>query len=436
MKRFLTAITLIGFLTLNAAVRLSYASEIDSLLQKLIDKGVLSASEAQEIRTETNEETAKTEKQKLEDYQKASKDALPDWVKNTKLKGDFRLRYEWDKDKGQQDNSRARIRTRLGIESQVNNKLKMAVGVATGATNDPRSRNITLGNDPNQSNTPGSPKSIVLDYAYAQYMPLNGLSLLGGKIQNPLWRPYDVFWKGDITPDGIGINFTHKIIPKLDFFMNDLVYFMKNDSRTDKQVVLAAFQPGVNLALDDSINLKSAVTYNRFYNMKGANAFSNSGTRTNTLIGGRYAYNYDSVQPTAELSFKNPFNGLVPYASLFADYVYNVAMKSTDISSPTGKSGYQAGIKFGTENITDWAQWKVQLAYSKLGRDCWPDIFTDSDRYGGKTNSKAYESIFSFGLGKNTWLDLDYYSSESLAKSATTGHTPEHVLQVDWNMKF
>lgn len=441
MRKLVTLLVLSGFISLGLAINPSYASEVDALLQKLIDKGVLTSSEAQEIRTETNEQIAKTDKQKEEDYKKLTKDNMPDWVKNVKLKGDFRLRYEWDKDKGAEDNSRVRLRARVGVEAQVNNKLKMAVGIATGTPNDPRSRNITLGSDANSSyyNTPGSPKTVVLDYAYAEYKPIDDLTLVGGKIQNPLWRPMDVFWKGDITPDGFGVNFTHKLSPKVDIFFNDLNYFMKNDSNLDKQVFLNAFQPGVKIAINNNTTLKAAFGYNLFSNVKGSAAFNNAGTRTNsgvsgkgTAANGKYLYNYNSVEPTAELSFKDPFCGLFPYAAMFGDYMYNVSLPS----SATGAGGYQAGVKFGRENVSNWGEWKVQLTYSKLGRDCWLDIFTDSDRYGGKTNSQAYEADFLYGLGKNTWLELDYYYSRSLTKSATTGFTPEHVLQVDWNMKF
>ena len=96
MRRFLTVLILSGFLALSLNSQKSYASEVDALLQKLIEKGVLNASEAQQIRTETNEEIAKTDKQKEEDFKKLSKDVLPDWVKNTKMTGDFRLRYDYD----------------------------------------------------------------------------------------------------------------------------------------------------------------------------------------------------------------------------------------------------------------------------------------------------------------------------------------------------
>ena len=120
MKKLLTAIVLSGVVSLGIGMHPSYASEIDALLQKLINKGILTASEAQEIRTETNDEIAKTEKQKLEDYKAVSKDILPDWVKNTTLKGDFRLRYAYNHiNDSTNDNQRGRIRLRTGVAARV-----------------------------------------------------------------------------------------------------------------------------------------------------------------------------------------------------------------------------------------------------------------------------------------------------------------------------
>ena len=56
MKKFLTAFVLGGFISLNLGMCFSYACEIDLLLQKLVDKGVLTAGEAQQIGTETKEQ--------------------------------------------------------------------------------------------------------------------------------------------------------------------------------------------------------------------------------------------------------------------------------------------------------------------------------------------------------------------------------------------
>jgi len=449
MRKFLAVIVLIGIISLGLGSCPSYASEVDALLQKLIDKGVLNASEAQEIRSETNEQIAKTDKQKEEDYKKLAKDNMPDWVKNTKIKGDFRLREEWRRNKNLNDLQRTRIRARLGIESKINEKLNVGVGIATGAAGDPRSRNMTLGGK--DANTPGDPGSIVLDYAYAEYHPFTWLTLSGGKFQNPLWRPHDMLWKGDITPEGLGFNLNYEVNPKLQLFMNDLVFILNGkDSQTapgagsaSKFAMLYAFQPGFNYNFTNTINLKSALTYNYFNQVKGGPQFVKN-SKTNTIVNGVYAFDYNSINPSAELGFKKPFADImilknIPYLAFFGDFIYNVSPGVT-----TSKSGYDAGIKFGVEKVANWKDWQAKLTYSRLGRDAWLDNFTDSDRAQGRTNTKGIEAQLDYGLGKNTWLSIDYYYMQFLTKdyqgvtgsAQIPGYAPEQLLQLDWNMKF
>ena len=87
MKKFLTAFVLGGFIALNLGMCFSYAGEIDLLLQKLVDKGVLTAGEAQQIGTETKEQVKS-------EIAKGKYSSLPEWVQNIKMKGDFRVRYQ------------------------------------------------------------------------------------------------------------------------------------------------------------------------------------------------------------------------------------------------------------------------------------------------------------------------------------------------------
>ncbi|MFA7652836.1 MAG: hypothetical protein WCY42_03590, partial [Candidatus Omnitrophota bacterium] len=58
MKRFLTVAVLTGLMFLSLGTD-SYAGEIDLLLQKLVDKGVLTPGEAQQVKSETKEEIRK-----------------------------------------------------------------------------------------------------------------------------------------------------------------------------------------------------------------------------------------------------------------------------------------------------------------------------------------------------------------------------------------
>jgi len=426
MKNFLLLSWVSVGLLITVPASFAAESDVDRLLDLLVAKKVLTQEDATTFRAELAIK-------KQEEKQPAS---VPDWVQNVKLKGDVRVRYEWDKNKGLQDNQRARIRARLGVEGKINNKLKAGIGISTGQTKDPRSRDITLGNS-SSANTPGSGKDVILDYAYGQYTPSNWLNLFAGKFRNNLWQPHDVIWDNDMTPEGLGISLTHKLNSKVDLFMNNLFFILKNDSRTDKQPFLQALQPGFDWSVDKNTNLKGAFTYYIFHSIKGAQKFSDSKSGTapyaasgNSLVGGMYKYNYNSVQSALELSFREPFHGLLPYASIFGDYIYNVS------NVKTGAGGFDIGLKFGAEKVSDWKQWQAKLIYSKLGRDSWLDILTDNNRYGGDTNSKSLEAIFEFGLGKNTSLVLDYYDSQSLSKRKGTGYAPEQMLQADWNLKF
>jgi len=442
MKRIVGIVFAGAILYIGIGAAAASAGETDVLLQKLVEKGILSSSEAQEIKSETSKEMAKIDKQKEEDYKKLAKDSMPDWVKNTKLKGDFRFRYEWTKDKSQQDNSRERIRVRIGEETKINDQAKVGIGIATGKPGDPRSRNVTLGTDNSgTTNTPASSKNIVLDYAYATYAPVDWASLTLGKFQNPLWLPYpNNFWKDDITPEGLAANFNYELTPSVNLFMNDMFFILKNDGRPTstthyKEPIMVALQPGANWAVDESTNLKAATTFYYFNLVKGQPPFTNWSS-TNTLdSSGNYMFNYNSISPSAELGFKQPFDGFIPYVALFGDGMYNVSsMQDTTFS---GRSGFATGVKFGDEKVSDWKQWQTKFIFSRIGRDAWMDIFTDPDRYAGKTNSQALQGMFDFGVGKNSWLRLNYFYATSLTKdTATQTKLPEQLLQLDWNFKW
>lgn len=409
----------------SATLAFAVESDVDRLLEFLIKEKVLTQEKATEFR-------ADLAIKKQDEKQPA---AVPDWVQSIKLKGDVRTRYEWDQNKGQDDYNRARIMARLGLEGKINNKVKLGIGIATGSSSDPRTSYVTLGSNVGQTsttNTPDSAKNVVLNYAYGEYTPFKELRLIGGKFPDTIWRPTDAFWDTDINPEGVGINFDYKLNSKVGLFWNELFNVLRNDARTDKQVFMSVTQPGVNIAINDNINLKSALAVNVFTNIKGATKFSTSASTNSVTSGSQYKYNYNSFQPSAELSIKEPFGGLVPYAALFGDYVYNFSLPS----SATGKGGYDFGLKFGDAKVEDWKKWQTKIIYSKLGRDAWLDIFPDSSRYSGKTNDQAIEAQFDFGLGKNTSLTLDYYYGRSLTKTSGGDRASAQVLQLDWNIKF
>jgi len=93
-------------------------------------------------------------------------------------------------------------------------------------------------------------------------------------------------------------------------------------------------------------------------------------------------------------------------------------------------NGYLFGIKFGAEKIKR-GRWQAKYMYRHLEKDAWIDIFPDSDAYSGHTDVKGHEVTFTYGIGKNVALGIDYYYMERIK-----GTGRRHLLQIDWKIKF
>src|SRR5882672_11047313 len=118
------------------------AQSSDALLDKLVEKGILTTKEANELKEETDKAFTTA-------YQ--VKSGMPDWVTSLKFNGDFRGRYEnFDSDNPLFVNrTRFRYRARLGIiatlldDFEVGLRFTSADPATTGGGN-PVSNNSTL----------------------------------------------------------------------------------------------------------------------------------------------------------------------------------------------------------------------------------------------------------------------------------------------------
>ncbi|MFH0856047.1 MAG: putative porin [Candidatus Omnitrophota bacterium] len=422
MKKLLAVVVAAGFAVL-CLIGSSYAGEIDTLLQKLVDKGVLTAGEAQQVKIETQEQVKK-------EVATGKSASLPAWAQNIKLKGDFRLRYQYKHDKATDDLAKdtniGRIRMRLGLEGKINEKLLAGIGIATGS-GDPRSTNITFGGY-------NEKKTIVLDYAYAKYDPFSWLGLVGGKmhLDDTLWEPTDLIWDTDITPEGAVIKFNKDLGPDANIFFNAGALIVDADTSSDNDAPMAYIaQPGVSYKFNDNLSLKGALSLQAFQNVKGhvSSKYSGASNTGNTTAGASsYSYDYRMINPALEFSIKEPFKAIgldVESLKLMGEYVNNLEVSS-------GSSGFSCGFKLGKNKIEKWGDWQVKYIYAMLGRDAVLDVLPDSDRYSGKTGIRSHELELQFGLAKNTFLGLDIYRSWRTFGA----RAPETLVQFDWNMKF
>jgi|WetSurSiteA1Bulk_404760.scaffolds.fasta_scaffold12116_1 hypothetical protein len=407
-----------------ATTRLSHANEIETLLNKLVEKGVLTGAEAQQVLVETREEERKKIAQ-------VKHDILPEWIQKTKLTGDFRLREQYEDRSNKDERWRTRFRLRLGLETQVADKFKVGFGIASGVSGgDPRSTNQTLQDS-------FSHKPITIDYAFGQYTPFKWLTLVGGKFKNPLFSPDDLIWDTDINPEGGAAQFNYNVCDSLGLFTN-VGFFILDERQPDSKNTTSAqgqdplmyvFQPGFewkfrDADLKDLANLKAAVAYYGFTHVKH-NVLDN-GSATNTLVNKVLKYGYNAFNTNFQLGFM-PEGFIVPYLGVFGEFVYNPDPEK-------GNTGWLLGGKFGAAKVADKGQWQLAYNYRRLGRDAVLDTLPDSDFYGGATDVRGHEAIFEYGICKNVSLSLDYYNTRRLHQQESNKN--EHLLQLDWNLKF
>jgi hypothetical protein len=91
---------------------------------------------------------------------------------------------------------------------------------------------------------------------------------------------------------------------------------------------------------------------------------------------------------------------------------YNPVVNYADSNPRT--TAYQARIDIGYPKVVRRGDWNLSFAYRYLQRDSVLDAFTDSIFHNGGTNAKGWVMAAQYSLAKNTWLDMHWYSTQSV----------------------
>ena len=428
MTLTIAALTVLILVNNSAVVS---AGEVDILVRKLVEKGILSKEEGEKILAETKQEAAKEKEQAIteakaavaQDVSEGKIALLPEWVRKTKLYGDFRLRYNYTEVDDNRSRSQGRFRVRLNLDIEVAKKVKFIFGLVSGG-NDPRSANQSFGNDWDK-------KQVNINYAYVEYSPYTWLKLEGGKIANPIYTVSQLLWDEDINPEGVAAQVAYPINPWLNLLLNAGTFVLQdNKHNTPQDPWMWVIQPGVSWKSDSGAQAKFAAGYTSFENFqdKPQQKYS-SGTNTYVTKGTTklYKYQYNLASMTAEVGLRNPISWLAPirYAGLFGEYSNNVATSN-------GKTGYLTGFIFGDEKVVDKGQWYFKGNWRRLEKNAVPDILPDSEFYFGDTGVSGYELVFRYGLRKNINVQTRYMRSEQISGPAD----PANLIQTDLNFKF
>ncbi|MBI2104094.1 MAG: putative porin [Candidatus Omnitrophica bacterium] len=402
----------VGALVAIGLPEVAGASEMDVLLNKLVEKGILTAVEAQEVRHDVAPELA-----------------AQDPTQRITLSGDLRLRNEYRDRTDASNANRQRIRFRLGMKAAVTERLEVGARMATGGA----PGDLTEGSDPVSTNQTLSDtfakKSFNLDQAYVKYSPSLPAEALhstvwGGIFESPFVST-PLVWDPDLTFGGAAVQLAYALGP-VEPFLNGGVFPIDADGFGTDNPSLWAVQGGVTVAPElstgvemlDGMRLKVALAY---YDYRNAvkNALINTQTG-NTAA----AEDFNELNPYLELA-STAFGG-TPIA-LWTDWVHNTA-------APAQAGGHQFGVKLGKASVP-WdlkEGWELGYFYERLGADAAFDAFVDSDFGGGGTNRQGHVWYLTLAALKNSTVGLKYFNVEEV--KGAKGH--EDRLQTDWVTKF
>lgn len=396
------------FLGLPAA---SAQEERKTMEELLVEKGVLSPEEAASVQG-----------------RKFSK-----WVDRLTFSGDFRLRHESFAKFPGQDRHRQRFRLRFGSDLKVGDFL-VGVRLASGEGQQV-STNQSFDNIFTQ-------KQIWIDRAFLQWRGLPGVTLTGGKMQNPFFTIYstDIVWDDDVNPEGFAENFQLKLADSFVLFANFGQLVLDEDSGTARDQWLFGEQGGMQIGVGKAAQVTLA---GAFYNFKNANvtemvvvppAVVQPG---NTRAGGtgaaanRVVNPYRVVDLTAELSFKVVSVPVV----IQGDFIKNLADTNlgTDPNTHGKDTGYQVGARIG--RASDPQTWELAYYYKLIEANATLADINDSDFGEGGTNRKGHIMWVGYAINKAVSFRTKYFITR-VENERISGDDDIRRLQVDLSMKF
>jgi hypothetical protein len=443
------------------------AQSVDALLDKLVDKGVLSVSEANDLKEESDKGFTSA-------Y--SVKSGMPDWVTSLKFNGDMRARYESFSSGGEfvgngrtnsADRARFRYRFRFGATAVLKDNLEVGFRLSSsesasgGSGGDPISGNTTV-----QDN--GSKKLIFIDLAYGKWTPLNTAnwagSLIVGKMENPLVFS-DMVFDADYTPEGAAIQLGYTLNDKHTVKLNGGAFVLDEignesqdpyllgaqlrlDSAWTKNVSTTAGLAALVImnedALANSITNGTSVTSNPVPNQNRGNTRVNRPTSEIGGLGGALAEHFYPL--VGDLAFTYSLEKVWGYNGAFpirvgGDYMYNLGASDNNV-------GYSVGVMFGKSGKK--GLWDLSYRYKYLEGDAWYEELVDSDfgalyrtapsggsaGYGAGTNVRGHILRASYSPYDSLTLAVTGFFTDLIDENPAGSKSDMTRLQVDASLKF
>ncbi len=429
----------------------------DALINKLEQKGILSAAEARDLREENAQSNSN-----LVSQLPASKWKIADSIKSIGLFGDFRLRYEYrgtDNGMGVSPNTYYRERMRYALRVGLRGDLidDFSYGLRVETSNNPRSPWDTFGNNTTAGSVTPSDKNssgIYLGQAYLNWHPSDWYEMTAGRMPMPLYTT-PMVWDSDINPEGAFEKFKYTI-RNVDLFADFGQFDYQDPGSANRygssDVFLLTWQMGANVRLSKTASFKVAPMVYTYTGSGSASSglgqtFVGQGSPTGTNPGvpggvaygaltaaqAQQAYNQEGINDLlileipAEFDLKindTPLGDL--QARFFGDFAYNfqgddrasAAFKANPSAFPgmtgpaSGKNfAYQAGIGIGSAgpvygptqglvygSTSKKHTWEARVYWQHIEQYALDVNLIDSDFFEGRGNLQGFYSAFSYSI--------------------------------------
>ena len=417
-KKYSTKATLFaGAAALAAFTSQSHAQSSDALIDKLVDKGILTQNEAKDLRDEADKNFATAI---------AAKTGMPDWVTGYKISGDMRGRFDQisGDNAGLIDRIRLRYRIRFGFTANLLDNMEVGFRLGSGELPGANGGNPLSNNSTLQDNF--SKKTIYVDAAYGKWTFLSDggwmLAATIGKMDNPFTLTPMVF-DPDLTPEGAALSGSYTFNDKHTLAFTGAAFVMDEESKSTHdpamfggQILLnskwnAKWASSVGVAAFSIVNPESLTTAN-------VASINQGNTRTGPAAGPytlKYQYNpiIASANATYTLDSFPLYNGPFPI-KLGGEFMNNPGAGQNN-------NGYWAGVTFGKAGTRK--TWELSYRYEYLEADAWYDQMVDDDfgsYYRNAANSGSIAAGYFGGTNvKGHLVKFTYSVTDSMSFSVS-----------------
>lgn len=440
MNTTLLRSTIVGALA-AAATTSMHAQSADALIDKLVEKGILTVKEANELRDEADKNFTTA-------Y--AVKSGLPDWVTTLRFNGDLRGRFDggYSDHPAFVDRNTFRYRLRAGFTAVLKDQFEVGfrLSSAENATG-------TSGGNPISGNTTFSDnaakKSVFIDLAYGKWTPVNhpdgSAAFTVGKMENPFVLS-EMLFDADYTPEGFGQQFTYHLSSAHALRLNLGEFLLEEVGSSSRDAYLLGAQLRAESVWSPQWQTSAGVSFLaiageealRTANVPNQNR-GNTRDKDGNLLESYYPIVADAAV-TYTLAHAPYYSAPFPMR-VMGEYIHNPG-------ASVGQQGYGVSVMFGKSGKK--GLWDLSYKWKELQADVWYEELTDSDfgafyevapvggsaGYGAGTNLRGHVIRATYSPYDSLTLALTYYLADLINESPAGSDSGMSRLQVDATWKF